>query len=63
MESASKVHFFAEKTAIQEGSDNELKPEFKTNKIEALNKAGHAMHMIPGAFRDYALSKKIVSMC
>lgn len=27
--------------------------------MAALNKAGHAMHIIPGAFRDYTTSKKV----
>mmetsp|Transcript_13043 Transcript_13043/g.37180 ORF Transcript_13043/g.37180 Transcript_13043/m.37180 type:complete len:233 (+) Transcript_13043:107-805(+) len=27
--------------------------------MDALNKAGHAMHIIPGAFRDYTTSKKV----
>jgi len=25
----------------------------------ALNKAGHGMHMIPGAFQDYATSERV----
>ena len=61
LESASKVHFFAESSALVEGS-NELKPEFQNNKIEALNKSGHAMHMIPGKFREYALGNKVRSL-
>lgn len=67
LESASKVHFFAEETAllaVEDGGDEnnntkELKPEFQKDKMAALNKAGHAMHIIPGAFQDYAKSDKI----
>jgi len=55
--SASKVHFFTEKDATDE--DGELKREFVDNKMAALNKAGHGMHMIPGAFRKYATSQKV----
>jgi len=61
LESASKVHFFAEASALVEGK-KELKPEFQNDKMEALNKAGHAMHMIPGAFQDYARSSKIKNL-
>ena len=56
LESASKVHFFAETTALEDGK---LKPEFAKDKMSALNKSGHAMHMIPGAFQGYALSDEI----
>lgn len=51
LESSSKIHFFAETTALQDGK---LKPEFQSDKLSALNKSGHAMHMVPGAFQDYA---------
>ena len=27
--------------------------------VQALNKAGHGMHMIPGAFRSYCTSSKV----
>jgi len=57
LSSASRVHFFAEKDATND--DGSLKPEFANNKMAALNKAGHAMHIIPGAFRDYTTSKKV----
>ena len=58
LESASKVHFFAEASALVEGK-KELKPEFQNDKMAALNKAGHAMHIIPGAFQDYTKSDKV----
>lgn len=61
LESASKVHFFAEPSALVDGN-NQLKPEYQVHKIEALNKAGHAMHIIPGSFRNYALSNKVQSL-
>ena len=56
LESASRVHFFAETTAMEDGK---LKAVFVNNKLSALNKSGHAMHMIPGAFQDYALSDSV----
>jgi len=61
LESASRVHFFAETSALVEG-EKELKAEYQNDKLSAPNKAGHAMHMIPGAFQDYALSDKVRSL-
>lgn len=60
LDSSNTVHYFAEPTALetQEGPQ-QLKPEFQTDKLAALNKAGHGMHTIPGAFRDYTLSQKM----
>ena len=86
LESASRVHFFAEPTALNE--NGQLKDEFlqdctdddddddqqqqqqqqqepqqkKNHKIRALNKSGHAMHIVPGAFQDYTLSSKVKSL-
>lgn len=62
LDSSNKVHYFAEPTALAESDrdgQQKLKPEFETNKLAALNKAGHGMHTIPGSFRDYTLSKKM----
>jgi phytanoyl-CoA hydroxylase len=66
LDSSNKVHYFAEPTAllVSDGNDDndkrtndkQLKPEFQTNKLAALNKAGHGMHAVPGAFCDYTLS-------
>lgn len=64
LESASRVHFFAEPTALNE-DDGSLKEEFKesnSKKLRAINKAGHAMHIIPGAFSDYTCSKNVKSL-
>jgi phytanoyl-CoA hydroxylase len=58
LESANKVHFFAEHQAINE-EDGTLKDEFINDKMKALNKAGHGMHMIPGHFYNYTTSDKI----
>lgn len=55
LESATKVHFFAEKDAVKDHKFC-LKGE---HKLEALNKAGHGLHMIPGPFRDYTTSNKV----
>jgi phytanoyl-CoA hydroxylase len=61
LESASRVHFFAEATALEE--DGSLKEEYQSNnKLQALNKSGHAMHIVEGAFRDYTLSSKVKSL-
>jgi phytanoyl-CoA hydroxylase len=74
LESADKVHFFAEPDAlvVQENTtenmdDNNkrvvvLKECYRHNKIAALNRAGHALHIQDGAFRDYCLSKKICNL-
>ena len=63
LDSAYRVHFFAETDCLETNPETgkmELKSEFKgSRKINALNKAGHGMHMIPGAFRDYTLSEKV----
>ena len=63
LDSARRVHFFAETDCLEtDPSTGEisLKEEFKGNKkINALNKAGHGLHMIPGSFRDYTLSTKV----
>jgi phytanoyl-CoA hydroxylase len=57
LESSDKIHFFAEPDAMQEGK---LKPEYTDRKLQALNKAGHALHMQPdSAFYEYCLSQKI----
>lgn len=60
LESASRVHYFAEADALNE--DGSLKSTYTNNKLAALNKAGHGMHMIPGAFREYSISDKIKSL-
>jgi phytanoyl-CoA hydroxylase len=60
LESASRVHFFAETNALQENGS--LKQEYVMKKLNALNKSGHAMHIIEGAFRDYTLSDKVKSL-
>jgi phytanoyl-CoA hydroxylase len=59
LESSSKVHFFAEPTALADQGNKELKPEYQSDKMSALNKSGHAMHIIPGAFQIYTKSDKI----
>eukprot|EP00934_Nitzschia_sp_Nitz4_P008531 Nitzschia sp. Nitz4//scaffold40_size135432//80866//82002//NITZ4_003252-RA/size135432-processed-gene-0.44-mRNA-1//1//CDS//3329551243//8521//frame0 len=56
LDSSNKVHYFAEPTALEGGK---LKREYQRDKLAALNKAGHGMHTIPGAFREYAMSNKM----
>lgn len=58
LDSAAKVHYFAEIDALDD--KGELKAEYQSDKIAALNKAGHGMHLIPGsAFQDYTRSEKV----
>ncbi len=57
LESANRIHFFAESKAMDE--NGKLKCEFWNDKMAALNKAGHGLHMVPGAFHDYTKSEKI----
>ncbi len=68
LDSATKIHYFAEPYAVQQhdgdsgGSSSTtttLKEEYRCNKVTALNKAGHGLHLRPGAFRDYTTSLKI----
>ncbi len=68
--SSNKVHFFAESGAIDIDIDEQnkstnnkrLKQQFVHDKISALNKAGHGMHVRPGAFHDYTTSSKIQNL-
>ena len=57
LDSASRVHYFAEKDALDD--NGELKSEYQSDNITALNKAGHGMHVTSGAFQDYTRSKKV----
>jgi phytanoyl-CoA hydroxylase len=66
LESADRVHFFAEPETLvstEQSSDNhpQLQPMYKLNKIAALNKAGHALHLLPdSAFQKYTTSSKLL---
>lgn len=64
LDSSNKVHFFAEPTALEtdSGGKQQLKSMFQGDKLGALNKAGHGMHTIPGSFRDYTLSQKMMEL-
>lgn len=67
LESSDKIHYFAEPCALEQEDETastgkksvRLRPEYKGNKITALNKAGHSLHMHYGVFREYALSTKV----
>jgi phytanoyl-CoA hydroxylase len=65
LDSANRVSFFAEPHAmIQQGGSSSnkfvLKESYRTNKIGALNKAGHGMHLLPEtAFHKYTTSDKV----
>ena len=61
LDSCNRTSFFAEKDAIIEET-GELKEDYKSNKILALNKAGHGTHTSDGAFKDYATSEKVRSL-
>ena len=60
LDSANKTHFFAEKDAMDDNGD--LKEMYRQNKIAALNKAGHGMHIAPGPFQTYTQSAKVVNL-
>ena len=61
LESANKIHFFAEPHAMT--TSQTLKTQFQHDKIRALNKAGHGMHLQPGQpFHTYSTSQKISSL-
>lgn len=77
LSSANKVHFFAESgamTTISEKQEGEtknnielttpkLKSEYINNKIAALNKAGHALHLLPNSsFNTYTSSPKLLNL-
>jgi phytanoyl-CoA hydroxylase len=66
LESADRVHYFAEPTALTTTDSNDrpvLREAYRQSdaaKVTALNKAGHALHMQEkGVFRDYARSDKL----
>jgi len=47
LKSATKIHFFAEKDAMSEVCRGRLKKSFFHNKVGALNKCGHGIHLRP----------------
>ena len=60
LDSSNCVHYFAEPQALDE--QKKLRPEYEADKLAALNKAGHGMHIIPGAFQDYTRSSKVLKL-
>jgi len=60
LDSAARVHYFAEKDALDD--EGELKAEYQSDKIAALNKAGHGIHLTKGAFQDYTRSEKVCNL-
>jgi phytanoyl-CoA hydroxylase len=66
LESADRVHFFAEPETLvstEKSPDDhpQLQPMYQLNKIGALNKAGHALHLLPdSAFQKYTVSSKLL---
>ncbi|KAL3765615.1 hypothetical protein ACHAW5_008272 [Stephanodiscus triporus] len=61
LDSATAVHYFAEADAVDEDT-SALRKEYEDNKLRALNKAGHGLHLRPGPFADYTRSKKVASL-
>lgn len=59
--SAHNIHFFAESRAMTPQGDKLLDCYYQKNenKILALNKAGHGIHLQPGIFHNYTTSPKI----
>jgi phytanoyl-CoA hydroxylase len=61
LESANKVHFFAESRAMD--GNGKLKEEFLSNRINALNKVGHGLHILPeSSFHNYTMSDKVCKL-
>ena len=63
LESADRVHFFAEPSALDE--DGRLREHYKkNNKMRALNKVGHALHLLPtpSAFGKYTFSDRVLEL-
>jgi phytanoyl-CoA hydroxylase len=59
LDSAGRVSYFAEPHALDDET-GELKETFRRHKVDALNKAGHGMHVLPGtAFHRYTQSDKV----
>mmetsp|Transcript_13154 Transcript_13154/g.27025 ORF Transcript_13154/g.27025 Transcript_13154/m.27025 type:complete len:362 (+) Transcript_13154:31-1116(+) len=54
LDSADRIHFFAEKDALD--TDGNVKT---SEKLLALNKAGHGLHVCDDVFRAYSTSDKI----
>ena len=54
LDSSNRVHYFAEPLAVLKQQDDD--------KLSILNKAGHGMHNIKGAFQDYTLSEKMKNL-
>lgn len=58
LDSADRIHFFLEKGAAAE--DGKLKPAVE--KLRALNKVGHGLHVADDVFRKYSMSEKVTSL-
>jgi phytanoyl-CoA hydroxylase len=55
LDSADRIHFFAEPGAVDEKGG--LKPNVR--KAESLNKAGHGLHVLDPVFKEYSTSAKV----
>jgi len=58
LESANKTHFFAEPAALDTDGSS-LLPQYQQDKLTALNKVGHGLHLQPGVFNEYCRSAKV----
>jgi phytanoyl-CoA hydroxylase len=58
LESAARVHFFAEPAALN--AQQQLNEAYRSAKLRALNKVGHALHTLPdSAFARYTQSEAV----
>lgn len=61
LDSSDRVHYFAEVDAVDPTS-RKLKDEYACDKLRALNKAGHGLHLRDGPFASYTTSTKVSSL-
>ena len=67
LDSSNRIHFFAEKDAVDsENGSVILKEKYWKDKMAALNKSGHALHLPSenekNPFHDYTTSTKIINL-
>lgn len=56
LDSSNRVHFFLEEGAADKSG------KLKVPKERALNKVGHALHVLDEVFREYSFSEKVVNL-
>jgi len=60
LDSADRIHFFAEVDAYADEDAGLLKPGL--SKLKALNKVGHGLHIEDNIFKRYSTSEKVKSL-